>query len=326
MKAIVYRDFGSPDVVTMEEVDKPAPADDEVLVVVQAAAVNLFDWYMIRGKPAVVRLALGSGRKPLGVDFAGEVEAVGRSVKRFKVGNQVFGTARDKALRTKRGSFAEYVSTPEPMLALKPRNVTFEQAAGIPMAGLTALQGLRDHGSIRRGQRILINGASGGIGTFAVQIAKDFGAEVTGVCSTRNVDMVRRLGADNVIDYTKENFTTGATRYDVILDIVGSQSWPDCRRVLTANGKYVLAGGPPARGLPLMLLAPFTRGKLVPFVASANLDDLNAMREMIEARGVTPVVDRSYRLEETADALRYVIAGHTRGKVVIDIGNRAKSV
>jgi NADPH:quinone reductase-like Zn-dependent oxidoreductase len=326
MKATVYRDFGSPDVITTEEVDKPVPADDEVLVAIQAAAVNLFDWYMVRGKPGVVRLVLGSGRKPLGVDLAGVVEEVGSNVKRLKPGDQVFGTGRGKSVRSKTGSFAEYVSTPESMLAIKPRNATFEQAAGVPMAGLTALQGLRDHGLLKRSHRVLINGASGGIGTFAVQIAKALGGHVTGVCSTRNIDMVSGIGADHVIDYTRENFTTGSASYDVILDIVGSQPWPDCRRVLTANGKYIMAGGPPSRGIPLMFRAPFTGGKLIPFVARANLDDLNVMRELIETGQVRPVIDRSYSLEETADALRYVIAGHTRGKVVIAIGSEAKSV
>ena len=319
MRAIVYRKFGSPDLLKAEEVEKPAPTDDEVLVAVRAAAVNMFDWYMLRGKPAVFRLVLGSGRKPLGVDLAGVVEAVGRNVTRFKPGDHVFGTGRDKTVRSRRGSFAEYVSVPENMLAIKPRNVTFEQAASVPMAGLTALQGLRDHGMLKAGQKVLVNGASGGVGTFAVQIAKAFGADVTGVCSTRNVEMVRRIGADRVIDYTREDFTTGSTRYDVILDIVGSQSWPACRRTLTANGRYVLVGGPPARGMRLMLLAPFTRGKLVSFVGRANPDDLNVMRELIEDRGVTPVIDRSYSLEETAGAVRYVAAGHTRGKVVIAI-------
>ena len=319
MKAVVYRDFGSPDVLSVEDVEKPTPRDDEVLVAVHAAAVNMFDWYMVRGKPFVFRLVLGPGRpKPLGVDLAGVVEAVGRNVTRFKPGDEVFGTGRDK-MRAKRGSFAEYVSTPEKMLAIKPRNVTFEQAAGVPVAGLTALQGLRNRGLLRRGQKVLVNGASGGVGTFAVQIAKAFGADVTGVCSTRNVEMVQRIGADHVIDYTRENFTTGAVRYDVILDIVGSQSWPDCRRMLTDNGKYVAVGGPPRRALPLMLREPFTRGKLVTFIARANLADLNVLRELIEDGRVTPVVDRTYPLEETAEAVRYVAAGHTRGKVVIKV-------
>jgi NADPH:quinone reductase-like Zn-dependent oxidoreductase len=326
MKAIVYREFGSADVLRLEEVQEPAPADGEVLVAVQAAAVNLFDWYMVRGKPALVRPLLGLGKKPLGVDLAGVVEAVGHGVTRLKPGDQVFGTGRGKSLRAKTGSFGEYLSTPEEMLAIKPRNVTFEQAAGVPMAGLTALQGLRDHGTLKRGQKVLINGASGGIGTFAVQIAKALGAEVTGVCSTRNLDMVRGLGADHVIDYTRENFTSADARYDVILDIVGSHPWPAFRDVLTANGKYVMAGGPPGRGIPLMLRAPFTRGRLVPFVARANLNDLNVMRDLIERGAVTPVIDRSYRLEETTDALSHVIAGHARGKVVIAIGREAQNI
>ncbi|MFL5543857.1 MAG: NAD(P)-dependent alcohol dehydrogenase [Gemmatimonadaceae bacterium] len=319
MRAAIYRDFGSPDVIKIEEVEKPAPANGEVLVAVRAAGVNMFDWYMVRGKPAIFRLLHGSGAKRLGVDLAGEVEAVGRGVTRFKPGDEVFGTGRDKSVRSKRGSFAEYVSVPEQMLALKPRNVTFEQAAGVPVAGLTALQGLRNHGRVQPGQKVLINGASGGIGTFAVQIAKGFGAIVTGVCNTANVDMVRQIGADHVIDYTQENFTTGAERYDVILDIVGSQSWRACRRVLAAHGRYVLAGGPPARGLRLVLLAPFTRGRLVMFIARAKLDDLNVMREYMEEGHLAPIVDRTYKLGEIADAVRYVAAGHTRGKVVISI-------
>jgi NADPH:quinone reductase-like Zn-dependent oxidoreductase len=232
----------------------------------------------------------------------------------------VFGTGRDKSLRSKRGSFADYVATSETALASKPSNVSFEQAAAVPVAGLTALQGLRDHGLLARGQRVLVNGASGGIGTFAVQIAKAFGAEVTGVCSTRNVELVRSIGADHVVDYTRENFTTGSARYDLIFDIVGSQPWSACRRMLTANGKYVIAGGPPSRGIGLMLRAPFTRGKLVTFVARTNLADLNVMRELMEGGAVKPVVDRTYPLEETAEAVRYVAAGHTRGKVVIRVG------
>ena len=318
MRAIVYRDFGSPDVLAVEEVDKPAPREGEVLVAVRAAAVNMFDWYVVRGKPFVFRLILGVGTpKPLGVDLAGVVEAIGPGVTRLRPGDEVFGTGRDKSLRSKRGSFAEYVAAPETALASKPSNVSFEQAAAVPVAGLTALQGLRDHGLLARGQRVLVNGASGGIGTFAVQIAKAFGADVTGVCSTRNVELVRGIGADHVIDYTRENFTAGSARYDLIFDIVGSQPWSACRRMLTANGKYVIAGGPPSRGIGLMLREPFTRGKLVTFVARTNLADLNVMRELMESGAVTPVVDCTYPLEETAEAVRYVAAGHTRGKVVI---------
>jgi len=317
VRAIIYREFGSPDVLAVEEVDKPVPGTGEVLVAVRAAAVNMFDWYMVRGRPSIFRLLLGAQPKPLGVDLAGVVEAIGPGVTRFKSGDEVFGTGRAKSVRPKTGSFAEYVCVAENLVVAKPRNVTFEQAAAVPVAGLTAEQGLRNHGLLKRGHKVLVNGASGGIGTFAVQIAKAFGAEVTGVCSTRNVEMVRRIGADHVIDYTRESFTDGAMRYDVILDIVGNKSWSDCRRMLTTNGKYVVAGGPPRRALPLLMLEPFTGGKLNTFIARANPDDLNVLRELIEDGGVTPVIDRTYRLEETAEAVRYVAAGHTRGKVVI---------
>jgi NADPH:quinone reductase-like Zn-dependent oxidoreductase len=319
MRAIVYRQFGSPEVLRIEETVKPVPADDEVLVAVRAAAVNMFDWYMVRGKPSFFRLVLGAGTKPLGVDLAGTVEAVGNGVTRFKPGDYVFGSGRGKSLRARSGTFAEYVATPESSLTSKPANATFEQVAAIPVAGLTALQGLRDHGKLRPGQRVLINGASGGIGTFAVQIAKAFGAEVTGVCSTRNAEMVRRIGADHVIDYTRESFTQGPARYDVMLDIVGSQPWSACRKILEPNGKYVLAGGPPERGIPLMLRAPFTGGKLVAFIARSKAADLNVMRDLVESGSVVPVIDRTYSLEETPEAVRYVAAGHTRGKVVIRV-------
>jgi NADPH:quinone reductase-like Zn-dependent oxidoreductase len=320
MRAITYREFGSPDVLRIEEVPKPVPAADEVLVAVKAAGVNMFDWYMVRGKPAVFRLILGSGTKPLGVDLAGIVEAVGSSVTRFKPGDHVFGTGRGKSLRSKKGSFAEFVATEEEALVMKPKNTTFDQAAGMPVAGLTALQALRDHGRLRAGDKALVNGASGGIGTFAVQIAKALGAEVTGVCSTRNVDLVQGIGADRVIDYNRENFTAGAARYNVILDIVGNQPWSAVRRVLAPDGKYVIAGGPPRRAIPLMILEPFTRGRLVTFVARRNTKDFNTLREMVEKGALIPVVDRRYSLEETAEAVRYVAAGHTRGKVIIAIG------
>jgi len=320
MRAITYREFGSPDVVRIEEIPKPVPAENEVLVAVRAAAVNMFDWYMVRGKPSIFRLILGSGTKPLGVDLAGVVEAVGSGVTRFKPGDEVFGTGRSKSLRSTGGSFAEYVSTPENALVMKPHNASFEQAAAIPVAGLTALQGLRDHGLLRGGHKVLVNGASGGIGTFAVQIAKALGAEVTGVCSTRNADMVKGIGADHVIDYTRESYTAGPSRYDVILDIVGNQPWAAVKRVLAPTGKYVIAGGPPRRAIPLMTLEPFTRGRLVTFVARTNTRDLNTMRELVEKGALTPVIDRRYSLEETADAVRYVAAGHTRGKVIITVG------
>ncbi len=321
MRAIVYRDFGSPNVLKPEDVEKPTPADNEVLVAVHAASVNMFDWYMVRGKPALLRPALGLATpKPLGVDLSGIVEAVGQSVTEFKPGDRVFGTGRDKGLRSRRGAFAEYVSTPARALAIMPGNATFAQAAGVPMAGLTALQGLRDHGRIQRGQKVLINGASGGIGTFAVQIAKAFGADVTGVCSTRNAEhgaIDRRRPRDRL--HTRElHYRCDTLRRDPRHR--GQPTVAGVPAVLTDSGKYVLAGGPPARGLRLMLLSPFTSGRLVSFVARSNPEDLNVLRELIESGAVTTVIDRSYSLEETSDAVGYVAAGHTRGKVVIAIG------
>lgn len=320
MKAVVYRDFGSPDVLAVEEVDKPSPADGEVVIAVRAASVNMYDWYMVRGKPAIFQLMLGVGRrKPLGVDVAGVVEAVGANVTSFKPGDAVFGFEHVAGMRPKGGSFAEYAATPERILVVKPPNITFAQAAGIPMAGVTALQALRDHGLVQRGQKVLINGASGGIGTFAVQIARTFGAEVTGVCSTRNVDMVRGLGAHHIIDYTRENFTTGTRRYDLIVDIVSNHDWSQIRRVLTTNGKCVVVGGPPARVIPTLIRSAFSPGKLKTFIARARRDDLQLLAGLIERGAVTPVVDRSYKLEETSGAIRYVADGHTRGKVIVAI-------
>jgi len=314
MRAIVYRDFGSADVLKTEEVDKPTPGDTEVLVAVHAAAVNFLDWAMVRGKPAFIRLVLGV-RKPkrLGIDMAGRVEAVGRSVTRFKPGDEVFGSAR--------GAFAEYVCTPESALSIKPPNVTFEQAAGVVVAGVTALQGIRDHGSVQRGQKVLINGASGGIGTFAVQIAKSLGADVTGVCSTRNVDLVRSLGADQVIDYTRDDFTMGAKRYDVVFDMVGNHSSSACRRVLTRNGRYIVAGGPPFRGIGLWALSRLTKPRQIAYLARPTPTDLGVLGELMSSGRVTPVVDRTYRLEETSEAIRHVAAGHSRGKVVIAVSS-----
>src|SRR5881392_2899659 len=239
MKAIVYTDYGSPDVLQIREIKKPAPNDDQVLVKVRAVSINPLDWHFIEGRPYIMRGMMGGMRKPknprLGVDYSGTVEAVGKNVTQFKPGDEVFGNTI--------GAFAEYLCPrADRAVAMKPANITFEQAAGIPVAGLTALQGLRDHGKVQPGQKVLINGASGGVGTFAVQIAKNLGAEVTGVCSTRNVDLVKSLGADHVIDYTKENFTEGAQRYDVIFDLVGNHSFSARRRVLTPNGICVLGG------------------------------------------------------------------------------------
>jgi NADPH:quinone reductase-like Zn-dependent oxidoreductase len=321
MKAIVYCDYGSPAVLKLENIEKPAPADDQILVRVRAASVNPLDWHYIRGTPYVMRMEAGL-RKPkvirLGVDFAGTVEAIGRNVKQFRPGDDVFGG------RT--GAFAEYVSVREDRAVLKPANLTFEQAASVPVAAVTALQGLRDKGRVQPGQKVLINGASGGVGTFAVQIAKSFGAEVTGVCSTRNVAMVRSIGADHVIDYTKEDFTEGAQRYDLILDNVGNRSLLENRRVLKPKGKYIMVGGPSGRwidplprALDAFLLSRFVSQDMTMFLAELNKEDLTILRDLMQAGKVTPVIDRRYPLSEVPEAIRYLEAGHARGKVVVTV-------
>jgi len=325
MKAIVYCDYGVPN-LKFQEIEKPTPEDDQLLVKVRAASVNPLDWHFVEGTPYMMR-ALGVGlRKPkdtrLGVDFAGTVEAVGKNVTKFKPGDEVFG-GRD-------GAFAEYVCVREPRaVALKPANITFEQAASVPIAAITALQGVRDKGKVQPGQKVLINGASGGVGTFAVQIAKSFGADVTGVCSTRNLDMVRSLGADHVIDYTKEDFTNGAERYDVIIDNVANHSLLECRRVLKPNGIYVLIGGGSAneQGLigPLinpikaMLLSPFVSQKMGMLLADLNHNDLAMLADLMQSGKVTPVIDRTYKLSELPQAIEYLEQGHARGKVVINV-------
>lgn len=325
MKAIVHRCYGPPDVLKLENIEKPTPADNEVLVKIHAAAVNPLDWHYMRGKPYIMRMEAGLGAPTnprLGVDFAGTVETAGRNVKRFKPGDEVFGG--------KYGALAEYVSVAEERaLVLKPARLTFEQAASIPIAAITALQGLRDAGRIQPGQKVLINGASGGVGTFAVQIAKSFGAEVTGVCSTRNVEMVRSLGADHVIDYTKEDYARSGEHYDVILDNVGNRSLSDNRQVLNPEGKYVLiGGGGPDAGpwiglfvgpIKALVLSQFVSQDMGMFVAELNKEDLTILAELMQAGKVTPVIDRRYKLSETAEALRYLEKGHARGKVVIDL-------
>jgi NADPH:quinone reductase-like Zn-dependent oxidoreductase len=324
MKAIVYCDYGTAEVLKLEDVEKPTPADDQILVRVHAAAVNPLDWHYMRGTPRVMRM-MGTGlRKPkvirLGVDFAGTVEAAGRNVKRFKPGDDVFGG------RT--GAFAEYVTLGEDgAVTLKPANLTFEQAAAVPIAALTALQGLRDGGKVQPGQKVLINGASGGVGTFAVQIAKSFGAEVTGVCSTRNVEMVRSLGADKVIDYTREDFTRSDERYDVLLDNVGNRSLSECRRVLNPHGRYVLIGGggpndglwigPLARAATTFVMSRFVSQDMALFVAELKAEDLSILADLMRAGKVTPVIDRRYSLSEVPAAIRYLEQGHARGKVII---------
>jgi NADPH:quinone reductase-like Zn-dependent oxidoreductase len=317
MKAIVHDAYGSPDVLELQQIEIPDLTDDGVLVRVRAASINPADWYTMMG-PWFARPQSGLRRpkqRLLGTDFAGTVEAVGRDVTEFRLGDEVFGG------RT--GALAEYVCVRK-AVAKKPANVTFEQAAAVPVAGLTALQGLRDRGQVQAGQQVLINGASGGVGTFAVQIAKAFGAEVTGVCSTRNVDLVRSIGADHVIDYTQEDFTRGDRRYDVMLDVAGSRSWSECRRVLQPHATVVIVGaqkggmmGPLGHIVGFRLAAFWGSQKARFFIAKFNRPDLGVLRELMEAEKVTPVVDRTYDLRDAADAFRYLGEGHARGKIVV---------
>ena len=325
MRAIVYCDYGLTN-LKLENIEKPVPTDDQLLVRVRAASLNPYDWHFIEGTPYIMRL-MGVGlRKPkdtrLGVDFAGTVEAVGKNVTQFKPGDEVFGG--------RGGAFAEYVCPrANRTVALKPANITFEQAASVNIAGITALQGLRDKGKVRSGQKVLINGASGGVGTFSVQIAKFFGANVTGVCSTRNVDMVKSLGADQVIDYTKEDFAKGSERYDVILDNVPNHSLSEIRRILTPTGKYVMIGGggpndnrwigPFGRVIYTLLLSPFVSQQMGMMLADANQKDLTILADLMQSGKVKPVIDRTYRLDQVAEAMRYLEQGHARGKVVITL-------
>lgn len=323
MKAIVYDKYGSPDVLQLREVDKPVLNDNEVLVRIRAASLNPYDWHFMTGLPYVGRISMGL-LKPkcsgLGADLAGEVEAVGKNVAQFRPGDEVYGEVIG-------GAFAEYACVSEEAVAHKPANLTFEQAAAAPMVGLTALQGLRDIGRIAPGREVLINGASGGVGTFAVQIAKVFGAEVTGVCSTRNVDLVRSIGADQVVDYTQADFTRGTQRYDLMFDLVGNRSLSECRRVLSRKGIYVACFGQPdhrwlgpmGRLLGMAMLSPFVSHELVTWVTKLSKDDLLHLKELLEAGKVTPVIDRMYPLSEVPDALRYLEEGHARGKVVINV-------
>ena len=323
MKAVVYTEYGPPDVLHLEEVAKPIPTDDEVLVRVYASSVNPAEWHYMQGAPYVMRMETGL-RKPknsrLGVDFAGVVEAVGKNVTQFRQGDEVFGG--------KLGAFAEYISVREGRAVVqKPTNVTFEEAAAVPTAAITALQGLRDMGGLQPGQKALINGASGGVGTFAVQIAKALGAEVTGVCSTRNVDLVRSLGADRVVDYTREDFTQSDQRYDLLLDVSGSRSWSACRRVLKPKASLVIVGGPKVNRwigplghmIKVRLASLRASQKVVFFMAKFNTPDMEVLRELLESGKVTPVVDRRYALKELPEAMRYLGAGHARGKIVITV-------
>ncbi|MBX7236983.1 MAG: NAD(P)-dependent alcohol dehydrogenase [Caldilineales bacterium] len=323
MKAIVCTRYGPPDALQFQEVAKPAPTADEVLVKIHAASINMFDWHLLTADIPMVRLMGGGLRRPKvtipGEDIAGRIEATGSNVKQFRPGDDVFGdiSACDG------GGFAEYVALPERALALKPTTLSFEEAAAVPMAALTALQGLRDHGKIQAGQKVLINGASGGVGTFAVQIAKAFGAEVTAVCSTPNLDLARTLGADRVIDYTQEDFTRSGQTYDLIFAANGYHPLAAYKRALTPQGIYAMAGGKPGQIFQAMLLGRWLseRGgkQLGGFTAHANQKDLVILKELLEARKVAPVIDRRYPLSETAEALRYLGAGHARGKVVITV-------
>jgi NADPH:quinone reductase-like Zn-dependent oxidoreductase len=323
LKAITYHRYGSPDVLELQAVDEPVVGDDDVLVRVRAVSVNPRDWHFMRGLPYVIRPQFGLRRpknRYLGSDVAGQVEAVGKNVTRFRPGDEVFADVVT-------GGFAEYVAVPEDLLELKPANLTFEQAAAVPLAALTALQGLRDHGRIQPGQKVLIIGAAGGVGTFAVQLAKLFGAEVTGVCSTGKVDLVRSIGADQVIDYTRQDFTRSGQRYDVVLQLAGTRSPSDCRRALTPTGTLLLSSGessgrwvgPIGRIVKALLLSPLVRQRLAPFEAKRSRQDLTAVKELIEAGKLTPVIDRTYSLSEVPEAIRYLEEGHARGKIVVTV-------
>jgi len=327
MKAVRYHRYGGPDVLELQEVDTPAAGDGELLVRVRAASVNPLDWHFMRGAPYLVRMMAGLSRpKPsasrLGADMAGSVEAVGQDVTGFQPGDEVFGGLEE------RGTLAEYISVRADAVVLqKPAGLTFEQAAAVPVAAFTALQALRDKGRVQPGQKVLVNGASGGVGTFAVQIAKALGAEVTGVCSTGNVGMVASIGADQVVDYTREDFTRAERRYDLLIDIAGSRSLAETRRVLVPKGVLVVVGGPNkgrwigpfGRTIRMLMQSPAVSQRMVSFLAHQNRDDLAVLRELLDAGKVTPVIDRAYRLNQVAEAVRYLETGHARGKVVITV-------
>ena len=320
MKAIIQPEYGSPDVLRFEEIDQPVAGDHEVLMRVRAASVNPRDWHFLRGLPYVMRpLGLRIPKSGvLGSDVAGQIEAVGGKVTRFRPGDEVYA-------HVAAGAFAEYACVPEEILGHKPADLTFEQAAAVPLAALTALQGLRDHGRVRPGQKVLIIGASGGVGTFTVQLGKFFGADITGVCSTRNVDMVRSIGADHVIDYTREDFTRSGRKYDLIFQLAGTRSPSDCRRALTLKGTLIVSSGesrgrwfgPIGRILQALALTPFVGQRLLSFEAKPSARDLEILKELIEAGKLSPVIDRTYSLGEVPEAIRYLEEGHARGKVVI---------
>jgi NADPH:quinone reductase-like Zn-dependent oxidoreductase len=320
MQAAVQRCYGGPEVLKIEDIEKPVPAADELLVRVHVAGANPLDWHTLRGEPYVMRFGSGFGAPHdigIGVDFAGTVEAVGKDVTRFKPGDAVFGGRAN--------TFAQYVTVRESRnVVLKPENLTFEQAAAVPIAAITALQALRDQGRLQAGQKVLINGASGGVGTFAVQIAKTLGAEVTGVCSTRNVEMVRALGADHEVDYTQQNYTQGGERYDLILDMIGNHGLLENRQVLTPQGRLVIIGGPegawigPLAGpLKALFVQPFVAQEMGMMLAKMTPEDLTVLSGLLQSGKVVPVIDRSYPLGEAAEAIRYLEEGRARGKVLI---------
>ena len=321
MKAIVYRSYGSADVLRCEDVDEPQPGDDDALIRVRAASVNPRDRHLMHGKPRLMRLGTGLSRPRhtrFGADFAGEVAAVGRNVTKWRPGDAVFGSCMS--------ALAEYTSVPAASLAAKPPNMSFEQAASVPVAGYSALQALRDGGRLQTGQSVLINGASGGVGTFAVQIAKALGAHVAGVCSTRNVDLVRSIGAEQVIDYTREDFTARSERYDVFIDNMSNHSLLACRRVLTPRGRYVMVGGPTGgwinplpRALAALVVSSFASQKLSMFLARPSVKDLEGLGTLMADGRLVPVIDRRYSLSEVPAAIRYLEEGHVRGKVVITV-------
>ncbi|MFC1936675.1 NAD(P)-dependent alcohol dehydrogenase [Chloroflexota bacterium] len=323
MKAIVQNAYGSPDVLRLKDVAKPAINESDVLVRVHAAALNAGDVFSMRGRPLPIRFTVGFPKPKdyiLGWDMAGKVEAIGEKVTRFQPGDEVFAACNS--------TLAEYVSVAEDKLALKPANLTFKQASAVPTAAVAALRGLRDVGKVQPGQKVLINGASGGVGTFAVQVAKVFGAEVTGVCSTGKVEMVRSIGANHVIDYTQEDFTQNGSRYDIILDNVANHSFSDLRRALTPQGVVIPNSGHSGIGyvFKALLLSPFMRQQGSPFVATPRSEDLVVLKELIEAGKITPVIDKMYLLSETPEAFRYLDEGHARGKVVITIAGKRRAL
>ncbi len=331
MKAVVYHRYGSTDVLALDEISRPRPAPDEVLVRIRAASVNPYDWHFMTGKPFLHRLVSGirtPKRHRLGADLAGVVEDVGRDVTGFRPGDEVFGEVNGESPghpTLELASFSEYAAVAQRWLAHKPAHITFEQAAAVPLAATTALQGLRDYGNVQPGDKVLINGASGGVGTFAVQIAKAYGAEVTGVCSTRNAALVRELGADHVIDYTTNDFTRAGERYDLLLDNVGNRTLAECRRVLAPQGMYLASFGradkswlgPLATIAWMRILTRFVGHDLLMLEQHRDPRDIQTLRELIEAGKLVPVVDRTYPLSDAAEAMKHLETGHARGKIVI---------